>query len=59
MASMRQDAGEEQVRAGLAWVSDRYARGRGRLYPLQDEPREHKRGLWSVEAVPPWEWRKR
>lgn len=53
------DAGSEQVRAGLAWVYDSYAKGYGHLYPLQDAAKSAKRGLWSATAVPPWEWRKR
>lgn len=52
------DAGAEQVRAGLAWVYDRYAKGYGHLYPLQDAARRGKLGLWELEAVAPWEWRK-
>ena len=52
------DASEQQVRDGMAWVFDRYVTDRS-LYPLQDEARAARRGLWADDgAVPPWEWRK-
>lgn len=54
-----QDAGTEQVRSGLAWVYTRYAKGYASLLPLEAGARAAGRGLWSVESVPPWEWRKR
>lgn len=53
-----QDAGTEQVRSGLAWVYTRYAKGYASLLPLEAGARAAGRGLWSVESVPPWEWRK-
>lgn len=53
-----QDASEQLVRSGMAWVFDRYVIDRG-LYRLQDEAKEGRRGLWvDLEPVPPWEWRK-
>lgn len=53
------DAGQEQVRAGMAWVYERYAHGYGHLQGLQVEARAAGRGLWSVPgAVEPWEWRR-
>lgn len=52
------DAGTEQVRSGLAWVYTRYAKGYASLLPLEAGARAAGRGLWSVESVPPWEWRK-
>ena len=52
------DANAEQVRAGMAWVFDRYVTDRG-LYAVQDEARAARRGLWADrEPVAPWEWRK-
>lgn len=52
------DANTEQVRAGLAWVFDRYVIDR-RLYGLQDEARAARRGLWAdAQPVAPWEWRR-
>ena len=53
------DANAEQVRAGMAWVFDKYVTDRG-LYAVQDEARAARRGLWA-DAVPvaPWEWRAR
>ena len=53
------DANAAQVRRGLAWVYDRYAKDEN-LYRLQDEARSAGRGLWSDrEPVAPWEWRRR
>ena len=52
------DAGAELVKAGMAWVFDRYAAGYGHLYQLQDAARAAHIGLWSDPAPqPPWEWR--
>ncbi len=51
------DAGEEQVKRGMAWVYDRYVKDPG-LNPLQEEARTAKRGLWAdSHPTPPWEWR--
>lgn len=51
------DASAEQVRAGMAWVFDRYVSERG-LYAVQDDARASRRGLWGdLEPVAPWEWR--
>ena len=51
------DSNAEQVRAGMAWVFDKYVIGRA-LYAVQDEARTARRGLWA-DAMPvaPWEWR--
>lgn len=54
-----QDASEQLVRSGMAWVFDRYVTDRN-LYSLQDEARVARRGLWSDEhPIAPWEWRKK
>jgi endonuclease YncB( thermonuclease family) len=51
------DANAEQVRRGMAWVFDRYMKDRS-LYPLQDQARAARRGLWADPTpLPPWEWR--
>jgi len=51
------DASVEQLRAGMAWVFDRYVTDRG-LYEVQDAARNERRGLWADDAaVAPWEWR--
>lgn len=51
------DANAEQVRAGLAWVFDRYARDRS-LFAEQDAARASRRGLWADSTpVAPWDWR--
>src|SRR5690606_37355346 len=48
------DANAEQVRRGMAWVYDRYARDKT-LYRLQDEARGAGRGLWAdKQAMAPW-----
>jgi len=52
------DLARALVRAGLAWVDPRYCRDR-RLFALQAEARQARRGLWSdPRPVPPWEWRR-
>ena len=51
------DANAEQVRAGLAWVFDRYARD-WKLITEQDAARASRTGLWADSApVAPWDWR--
>lgn len=53
----QQDVSAEQVRRGMAWVFDRYVTDYT-LYPIQDEAKAAKRGLWAdPHPVPPWEWR--
>lgn len=53
------DANSEQVRTGMAWVYDRYAKDKS-LYRLQDEARASGMGLWSApDPIPPWEWRRK
>lgn len=54
-----QDVATEQVRSGLAWYYVRYGKGYVHLGELEAQARAAGRGLWSVEAVAPWEWRKR
>ena len=52
------DAGTEQVRAGMAWVFDRYVTDPA-LYAVQDEARSASRGLWAAQnPIAPWAWRK-
>lgn len=54
-----QDAGTEQVRAGLAWYYVRYGKGYEQLRALEAEARSAGRGLWSEPgAVEPWNWRR-
>lgn len=51
------DINEEMVSSGSAWVYNRYVEDRD-LYPLQDEAREQKRGLWAGHnPEAPWRWR--
>jgi endonuclease YncB( thermonuclease family) len=55
-----QDVATSQVRAGMAWVFDRYSRADSPLYGLQAEAKATRRGLWAEAApVAPWEWRQR
>lgn len=52
------DANAEQVRRGMAWVYDKYAKDAS-LHVVQREAQAARRGLWADKApVPPWEWRK-
>lgn len=52
------DAGAEQVRAGMAWVFDQYARDKS-LYRLQETAQNARAGLWQdAKPVSPWAWRK-
>lgn len=53
------DAGQAQVHAGMAWYYVRYGKGYEALAGVEAEARQDRRGLWSLEAVPPWEWRRR
>lgn len=53
-----QDAAQAQVQAGMAWYYVRYGKGHESLAGLEAEARQERRGLWSVEAVPPWVWRR-
>ena len=49
------DAGEEQVKRGLAWTKPREADTA--LRELQAKARAQSKGLWSeASPVPPWEW---
>jgi endonuclease YncB( thermonuclease family) len=50
---------QENVRAGLAWWYQQYARRETVVQDLEQEARAVKRGLWADPTpVPPWEWRK-
>lgn len=52
------DANAEQVRRGMAWVYDKYAKDAG-LYKLQDGARASRVGLWEdAQPIPPWDWRR-
>lgn len=53
-----QDVATEQVRSGLAWFYVRYGKGYEHLGEMEAEARDARRGLWSVEAVAPWDWRR-
>jgi endonuclease YncB( thermonuclease family) len=47
------DAGTEQVRTGMAWVYDRYAKGYETLYPLQDAAKAARlhAALEGIQAI--------
>lgn len=54
------DVGTEQVRTGMAWVYDRYAKGYSDLYAAQKAAQRAEVGLWAQDAPQaPWEYRKR
>ena len=48
------------LRAGLAWVYERYYRERGGNWPrIEADAKAARRGLWKdEEPTPPWVWRK-
>lgn len=53
------DAGQAQVKAGMAWYYVRYGSGYEGLAELEGEARAARRGLWADrEPVAPWEWRR-
>lgn len=52
------DAGQEQIRAGLAWYYVKYGKGYEHLGQIEQQARDAGRGVWSMQAVPPWEWRR-
>lgn len=51
------DANSEQVAAGMAWAFTRYLTD-PEIKRLEDAARAAGVGLWSLQAVPPWEWRR-
>lgn len=52
-------ANEEMVKGGYAWVYRHYDRGFEAFYPLEQEAKDAKLGLWvDSEPTPPWEWRR-
>jgi micrococcal nuclease len=52
------NANEAQVKAGMAWWYQAYAKHETRLRALQDEARMAKRGLWADSSpIAPWIWR--
>lgn len=52
------DANAEQIRRGMAWVYDQYARD-PTLYTLQKEAQDRRRGLWAdAHPVRPSDWRR-
>ncbi|MGX5661600.1 thermonuclease family protein [Diaphorobacter nitroreducens] len=53
-----QDAGQAQVHAGMAWYYVKYGKGYETLAGVEAEARQDRRGLWSQDAVAPWEWRR-
>jgi len=54
------DAATEQVRSGLAWVAPSYAQRHPHLAPLQQQARQHQRGLWAQRRpLAPWAYRHR
>lgn len=53
-----QDVATEQVRSGMAWYYVKYGKGYEHLQALETAARAERTGLWSAEAVAPWEWRR-
>jgi endonuclease YncB( thermonuclease family) len=50
------DLNREMVAAGLAWAYRKYSRD---YEAIEEEAKAAGRGVWSAEAIPPWEWRRR
>jgi endonuclease YncB( thermonuclease family) len=52
------DVNAELVKQGMAWVYRKYTNDQ-KLYALEAEAKQAKRGLWSSEhPIEPWLWRK-
>lgn len=53
------NANSAMIERGMAWIYRKYAEGYDHLFPIEEEARKAKRGLWADPSpVPPWEWRK-
>lgn len=53
-----QDANLSQVRQGMAWAYERYAKDPA-ILAAEREARAARRGLWAdPNPVPPWQWRR-
>ena len=53
-----QNVNTELIRQGMAWVYRKYTDDE-RLYVLESEAKQAKRGLWlDKNPIPPWEWRR-
>ncbi|EBB2472662.1 micrococcal nuclease [Salmonella enterica] len=51
------EASRFMVKSGAAWVYDKYNSDNS-LPALQQEAKDHRRGLWAdSNPMPPWEWR--
>lgn len=54
------DAGAEQVKRGMAWVSARYTSPGSPLFEYEAHARLTQAGLWAGKnPIPPWQWRAR
>ena len=52
------DVNAELVKLGMAWVYRKYTNDQ-KLYALEAEAKQAKRGLWATEhPIEPWLWRK-
>ncbi len=53
------NANQAMVESGFAWVYRKYDKGHEHLYPLEEEARNARRGLWAdPNPTAPWDWRK-
>ncbi|WP_382325699.1 thermonuclease family protein [Hydrogenophaga sp. UC242_53] len=52
------DAGQEQIRAGQAWYYVKFGKRYEHLAQVEQQARDAGLGVWSMKAVPPWEWRR-
>ena len=51
-----EDINAQMVENGYAWAYRRFSK---KYAPQESEAKFEKRGLWSDDPIPPWEWRKR
>ena len=61
IAKKQQSFNAELIRAGHAWVYDRYCQAEvcDRYRELERKAKKENRGLWAnKEPIPPWRWRR-
>ena len=52
-------ANEEMVRGGYAWAYRQYSKGFEYLFPIEEQAKLARLGLWKdANPTPPWDWRR-
>jgi endonuclease YncB( thermonuclease family) len=52
-------ANEEMVRGGYAWAYRQYSKGFEYLFPIEEQAKLARLGLWKdASPTPPWDWRR-